>query len=257
MPDPQSKKKLPPHDHPFYKVFRQLAVDLRTLFEIANKEDESAWNVYLALAKKEVETLPTRSGLTKDERLLYVTLVQEVYDHLTLLINTMKASQERYKKLATRDPLTGAYNRHYFNETIARDIERAKRNGERLSFIVLDVNGFKKINDTYGHLHGDGVLCACADILKQSVRKSDFLCRYGGDEFVIITPQRTCAGNKPLFDRIKENIEHWNAQYSLHDYKLSFSIGCAVWREGKDVLQVLHDADIAMYKDKTKKRSKS
>lgn len=146
------------------------------------------------------------------------------------------------------------YNRNYFNETIIRDIELAKRRDERLSFILIDVNDFKRINDTYGHLHGDGVLRACADILRKSVRKSDFLCRYGGDEFVIVTPQPACEANRPLFDRIRQNVEQWNAQFAAYDYRLSFSVGCSVWEQGRDVLRVLQEADREMYRNK-KQRS--
>lgn len=246
-----------PHEHPLYLALKRLATDLRALFEIANAEDESSWNSYIELVKSEIESLKTPDLLKREEMLLYKALIQEVYDHLTLLINTMKSSQERYKKLATRDLLTGVYNRNYFNETIVRDTELAKRRDERLSFIILDINGFKKINDTYGHVHGDGVLRECADILRKSVRKSDFLCRYGGDEFVIVTPQGTCADNKPLFERIRKYTEEWNDQFAALDYRISFSIGCAVWEKGNDVLQVLHEADSEMYRDKKSRNRNS
>jgi diguanylate cyclase (GGDEF)-like protein len=251
-----SEDKLPPVEHPLYQALKRLADDLRTLFELATREDEESWNGYVSLAKKEIEVLQSHAALKKEEMLLYKALIQEVYDHLSMLVNTMKSSQERYKRLATRDLLTGVYNRNYFNETIVRDIERAKRYGERLSCILIDVNDFKRINDTYGHLHGDGVLRACAEILRKSVRKSDFLCRYGGDEFVIVTPQPTCKANIPLLERIQENTRMWNSRYAALDYQLSFSIGCAVWEKGMDILQVLHEADQEMYKDKKKKSSR-
>jgi diguanylate cyclase (GGDEF)-like protein len=247
-----SEENPDPHAHPLYKVLKRLAADLHTLFELASKEDEQSWHNYLALAKKEIEALQSHPDWKKDELLLYKSLIPEVYDHLNLLISAMQSSQERYKKLATSDLLTGVYNRNYFNVTIVRDIERAKRRDERLSFIMIDVNGFKQINDTYGHLHGDGVLRACADIFKKSVRKSDFLCRYGGDEFLIVTPQPTCESNKQLFDRIRQNTDEWNALHSVSDYRLSFSIGCAVWEKGRDILQVLQQADQEMYRNKTK-----
>lgn len=255
MPSKKDPGKILPHEHALYKALKQLATDLRILFELASAEDEASWNSYIVLAKKEIENLKADGDLKRDEMLMYLSLIQEVYDHLTLLISTIKSSQERYKQLATRDLLTGAYNRNYFNETIVRDIERAKRHDEHLSFIMLDVNGFKRINDTYGHLHGDGVLRACADMLRQCVRKSDFLCRYGGDEFVIVTPQQTCKDNKPLFDRIRRATEQWNMQFSMKDYELSFSIGCAVWKRGKDVLEVLHEADSDMYRNKQKRNA--
>jgi diguanylate cyclase (GGDEF)-like protein len=256
MKTKQPPDRLPPHEHPLYRAIKRLADDLRALFELASREDEESWNNYISLAKEEIATLQSRTHLEQEEMLLYKALIQEVYDHLTMLVNTMKSSQERYKRLATRDMLTGVYNRNYFNETIVRDIERAKRYGERLSFILIDVNGFKRINDTYGHLHGDGVLRACAEILKSSIRKADFLCRYGGDEFVIVTPEPTCPSNASLFERIAENTRAWNSQYATLDYQLSFSVGCAAWEQGMDILQVLHEADLEMYRDKKKKNNR-
>ena len=247
---PRSDNEASPQERLLLQTLKQLAVDLRTLFDLAVKEDEASWNAYLELAKKEVEALPARHAKSKEEGLLYQALIQEVYDHLSLLITTLKSSEDRYRKLATRDILTGAYNRNYFNETIIRDIERAKRKDEHLAFIMLDVNDFKQINDTYGHLHGDGVLRACADILRNSIRKSDFLCRYGGDEFIIVTAQPTCKANDPLYERIRKNLEEWNGRYAALDYRLSFSMGCAVWEQGRDVLQVIHEADEEMYRNK-------
>lgn len=243
-----------PHEHPLYKALKQLASDLRILFELASKEDEKSWISRLTVAKKEIEAMQSPPDWMDQEKFhVYKNLIEEVYDRLAMLVAAVKSSQDKYRRLATRDLLTGVYNRNYFNETIVRDIERAKRFDERLSFILLDVNDFKRINDTYGHLHGDGVLRACAEILRKSVRKSDFLCRYGGDEFVIVTPRPTCGGNGPLFDRIQENVDEWNARFSAYSYRLSFSVGCAVWEQGKDVLQVLQEADREMYRNKKSK----
>ncbi len=109
-----------PHAHPLYKALKRLAADLHTLFELASKEDEKSWHNYLALAKKEVEALQSHPDWKKDELLLYKSLIPEVYDHLNLLISAMQSSQERYKRLATSDLLTGVYNRNYFNVTIVR-----------------------------------------------------------------------------------------------------------------------------------------
>lgn len=253
--DPSKADRMHPHDHPLYQALKRLAGDLNTLFNLATKEDMQSWNDLVELAKKEIGDLKAPASVKKDDLELYHALVREVYDHLTLLVDALKSTQERYKQLATRDLLTGLYNRNYFNETIVRDIERAKRYGERLSFILLDVNDFKQINDTYGHLHGDGVLRACADILRRSVRKSDFLCRFGGDEFVIVTPQPSCQDNGQLFERIEANLAAWNTQFSAFDYRLSLSMGCAAWAQGKDIVDVLHEADQEMYRDKKRRKA--
>lgn len=253
--DPSNADRMRPHDHPLYQALKRLAGDLNTLFNLAAKEDMKSWNDLVEMAKQEVGEMEAPASVGKDDLELYRSLMREVYDHLTLLVDALKSTQERYKRMATRDLLTGLYNRNYFNETIVRDIERAKRYGERLSFVLIDVDGFKQINDTYGHLHGDGVLRACADILKRSVRKSDFLCRFGGDEFVIVTPQPACGDNSHLFERIEGSLAAWNTQFSAFDYRLSFSVGCAVWEQGRDIVDVLHEADQEMYKDKKRKKA--
>ena len=120
--------------------------------------------------------------------------------------------------------------------------------------IIIDIDNFKFINGTYGHLHGDIVLRACADLLEKCARNSDFLCRYCGDEFIIVTPMQTCEENNLLFSRIDKSLEDWNASYATFDYNLSMSIGCAVWEEGKDIIDVLHEADKKMYLNKQKKK---
>jgi diguanylate cyclase (GGDEF)-like protein len=251
---PPNADRMQPHDHPLYLALKRLADDLSTLFSLATQEDMQAWNDLIEMAKREIRELQVPPSVKQDDLMVYQSLVQEVYDHLTMFVDAMKSTQERYKRLATRDLLTGLYNRNYFNETIVRDVERAKRYGESLSFILIDVNDFKKINDTYGHLHGDGVLRACAEVLKRSIRRSDFLCRFGGDEFVIVTPQPACGDNRRLFERITENLSEWNAKFSAFDYRLSFSMGCAAWEQGRDIVDVLHEADQEMYKDKKRQK---
>jgi diguanylate cyclase (GGDEF)-like protein len=243
--------------HPLYIALKGLAGDLRKLFHLATHEDADSWNNFISIVRKELDEKEVSGKRHKDEELLYASLIREVYDHLTLLIHTLKKSEERYKKLATRDLLTGLYNRNYFNETIVRDIKKAERKKERLSFILIDIDGFKKINDTFGHLHGDGVLQECAHILKKSVvRKSDFLCRYGGDEFIIITPEQDCAVNDKLLNRIEKHLDEWNNKYSSFDYRLSLSIGCAVWKPGDNFMETLHEADKRMYANKRKTKKK-
>lgn len=179
--------------------------------------------------------------------------VTEICEHLITLVYNLKATQDKLQTMATRDTLTGLYNRNYFNETIAREIERAKRRGESLSIIMIDIDRFKEFNDTYGHMHGDGILRECAEILKKAARKSDILCRYGGDEFLIITPNKDCSSNDALISRINKYVSAWNKDYASGDYELSLSIGCAVWQEGKNLLDSLHEADMMMYEDKKRK----
>jgi two-component system cell cycle response regulator len=166
----------------------------------------------------------------------------------------LRSSHDHYRALATRDSLTGLYNRHYFNEIISKEIERAKRYGQKLSIIMLDIDNFKHMNDTYGHQHGDGVLRECASILNRAIRSSDILCRFGGDEFMIVTPETDCTANNALVSRINGHVSEWNEQMSSPGYELSLSMGCAVWEYGKDLMAVMREADSLMYENKRSKR---
>ncbi|MBI5640822.1 MAG: GGDEF domain-containing protein [Nitrospirae bacterium] len=243
-------------DKHLHDALKQLSTDLRVLIDLSMHESEESWEKMIEIVKKEIvdEMLQHRSRKAGTGDMIYQTLISEIYDHLGMLVKNLKTSQERLRKLATRDLLTGVYNRNFFNETIVRDIQKAVRRHEKLSMIIIDIDNFKYINDTYGHLHGDGVLRECAGILKNCVRKSDFLCRFGGDEFIIVTPMNTCSGNEHLFGRINESLQTWNETFATFDYRLSVSIGCAVWEEGKDIIEVLREADKKMYLHKQKKK---
>ncbi len=180
--------------------------------------------------------------------------VSEIYEHLITLIHSLRTKQEELKALAITDRLTGLYNRNYFDIIISHNMEKLKRYGGKLALVMVDVDKFKYINDTYGHLHGDGILKECAMILRKSVRTSDILVRFGGDEFLIIMPQADCEEGDSLVARVRRNIEEWNAQYSSADYKLSFSIGCATVGRDSDLREAIKQADREMYRDKQRWR---
>ena len=179
--------------------------------------------------------------------------VTEIYEHLITLVHSLRTKNEEIKTLAVTDRLTGLKNRHYFDLIIQHKIGEINRYGGEFLVLIADVDGFKKINDTYGHLHGDGVLRECASILAKSIRISDILIRFGGDEFLIITPAEDCQTAKALTDRIRKNLDLWNAEYAALDYRLSLSIGCALFEKGNNIAKVIEDADAEMYRNKNKR----
>jgi diguanylate cyclase (GGDEF)-like protein len=187
--------------------------------------------------------------------IVYKDSTSEVFEHLITVMHNMRTKQVELKALTTRDTLTGLYNRNYFNIIIEREIERINRHGGHLAVIMLDVDNFKHINDTYGHLHGDGVLRECASILNRVLRSSDYLVRLGGDEFIIIMPQADCIEKEPLIGRIMKTISGWNSEYASADYKLSLSIGCATFERGNDIETVMQEADDDMYENKKYKKT--
>lgn len=178
--------------------------------------------------------------------------VTEVYEHIVTLVHNLKSTQDKLKTMAIRDALTGVHNRNYFNEIISNEIERTRRYGQKFSIVIMDVNNFKQINDTHGHLIGDWILKECASILNRSVRATDILVRFGGDEFLVVTPETDVMECDALISRVNENMAEWNERHSNLDYTLSVSIGCAMFKEGRDLLEVINEADSRMYRSKSK-----
>ncbi len=153
---------------------------------------------------------------------------------------------QKVKDLAMIDSLTGIYNRHYFNEVLKREQKRVKRYAYSICILMMDIDGLKKINDQFGHLIGDEVICDLAGMLKSSIRESDVLARYGGDEFIILMPRADTKDGKHLADRISEKIDEWNQNLSDSDPRLGLSIG--VYASGSEDLHViLREADRELY----------
>jgi len=178
--------------------------------------------------------------------------VTETYEHVVTLVHSLRLTQDKLKTMAIRDPLTGVYNRNFFNEIIANEINRQKRYGDRFSIVIIDVDNFKQINDDYGHLLGDWILRECALVLGRSIRSSDLLVRFGGDEFLVVTLETDSGECTALTSRINEHLSCWNREHANPDYGLAVSTGCAVFEPGKDLMEVIKEADSRMYKNKTR-----
>jgi len=136
--------------------------------------------------------------------------------------------KKQYEKMAITDPLTHIYNRRYFNEVIEREINRAKREQTILCFVILDVDYFKKYNDTYGHIAGDKALISVAHTLRDSLhRGSDYAFRLGGEEFGVIFNVKNENQAFLLSDKIRNNIESLNIAHSSSDVSdhLTASLG--------------------------------
>ena len=154
---------------------------------------------------------------------------------------------------AIRDSLTGAFNRRFFDEVLDREVERAHRYAQPLSVIVLDLNGFKAYNDTYGHPAGDEVLREVAHSLTGSVRSADVVARYGGDEFGLILPQADTQAAQRVTQRICTAIHL--AQTAVHG--ITLSAGMATLREGMTARDLVAEADRAMYLQRAEQRSQA
>ena len=150
------------------------------------------------------------------------------------------------------DPLTEIYNRRSLDEIAGRLISHARRRQSPLTFLMVDADNFKQVNTRFGHLTGDYVLAEVAGILKGSVRGSDAVIRYGGDEFLILLADTTATGAQNVIDRIKDELNNWNSAGNLEHFRMSLSIGLAEWHEGDTLDEMLDGADRRMYEHKSR-----
>jgi diguanylate cyclase (GGDEF)-like protein len=155
--------------------------------------------------------------------------------------------QELTQQQSFTDPLTEIYNRHSLEEMTNRFISQAQRSHKPLTLMMIDVDKFKDVNTKFGHLTGDVVLANTAALLKQSVRGSDAVFRYGGDEFLIILADTSSVDSVHVVQRIRVGLAEWNRAEHLKGFELSLSIGVAQWSEGKTLDGLLDSADNQMY----------
>ena len=159
------------------------------------------------------------------------------------------------KQLAITDGLTGLFNRRYFEDLLSRELQRAERHGREFSLALMDVNDFKKFNDTYGHPAGDHALSALGEAIRKAVRSTDIAARYGGDEIVIILPETKLAKAYTLFvKRIKQELEEDFTRIYGSGQVLTVTIGIASYpRDGRNARDLVLSADRALLAAKKQK----
>ena len=164
---------------------------------------------------------------------------------------------QRAEQLTITDDLTKLFNSRYLNLYIGREIKRCKRHGIPISVIFLDLDGFKGVNDQYGHLAGSRTLSEVGTILSQAVRESDILARYGGDEFVVVLPETPAAGALVIAERIRKAIEaHRFLQAQGLSARISASFGIASYPDHALTPEgLIQKADQAMYRVKERDKN--
>lgn len=155
------------------------------------------------------------------------------------------------------DPLTRLFNRSHLEKRFSEEIERAKRHGNTFSIIMLDIDHFKTINDTRGHLCGDYTLRQLAGILQHAVRSLDVVGRYGGEEFCCILPETDLEQAAVLGERLREQVENSPFSYMNERYSVTISLGLSEYGPGGTSLETLIDsADQALYQAKRSGRNR-
>lgn len=161
---------------------------------------------------------------------------------------------KRTKLMAETDGLTGLINHRTFQQVLSREIARSNRNKTQFSLLMIDIDDFKKINDTYGHLIGDAVLSDMTKRLQASVRQQDIAARYGGEEFAVILPETDIHGANILAERVRCAIEADPFFFSENEIPYTISIGLSVYDGNlpREKHLLLEDADCALYISKNK-----
>jgi diguanylate cyclase (GGDEF)-like protein len=208
------------------------------------EKDNSGWKIlHLHIsepwkAQEDGEAYPLMQ-LEEKNRLLYEAIAEKTRE--------LRAALTAMEAMATTDELTSAYNRRKFREIADHEISRANRYRNTLSLIILDLDNFKEINDTYGHLTGDHVLQQIVQIIRPALREVDALARWGGDEFIILLPEQSLEKTVVVAERIKTIVGD-------HDFGISFpirmSMGVAQYRFDEGFESWLKRADELLYQAK-------
>ena len=164
--------------------------------------------------------------------------------------NELETQLKKARREALHDALTGLPNRLALDERFDEEFARHKRYGNQLSCAVMDIDHFKSVNDNWGHKAGDRVLQAVAEVCKENMRESDFIARFGGEEFVVLMPETPLQEAEQAMNKLREKIQKAHFHYSEETVPVTISIGIAVCHSGDNTATVFKRADDALYKAK-------
>lgn len=194
--------------------------------------------------------LTQQAGSTQTKQQLAVT----VTEHIALALANLKL-RELLRHQSIRDPLTSLFNRRYMEESLAREIHRCDRAAKPLGIIMLDVDHFKRFNDTFGHDAGDAVLRELGMFLQSHIRSSDIACRYGGEELMLILPETSLDIIQNRAEQIRQGVKHLQVQHHQQLGAITLSLGVACFPEhGSTGEAVIRSADAALYRAKKEGR---
>ena len=183
-----------------------------------------------------------------------VGIVEHIADVTSRVLaeKALQESEQCYKELSIVDELTGLFNKRYFNQHLGLEVERARRYGQTLSLLIMDIDNFKHFNDTYGHPAGDRVLAVMGAMLRDSLRLNDLACRFGGEEFVVILPETDGESALRLADRLRERFATLGFQPRDDGLvvRKTMSVGVAQFETDESPEALLERADQNLYQAK-------
>jgi len=165
--------------------------------------------------------------------------------------------RQKLKIQSIQDPLTGLYNRRYLDDALDREVKLAIRHQRKIGLVMMDIDHFKHFNDTYGHDAGDEALRSLSKFLKSHVRSSDIVCRYGGEEFILVLPESSIEGSFNRAEELRRGISELRVEYQQEILSISVSAGVATFpQNGERADLVIQAADAALYRAKREGRNR-
>jgi diguanylate cyclase (GGDEF)-like protein len=229
---------------------------MHLLFHLRTTETEAAGLLRNILSHREKMT--EKLGRDPGIRVAGVDYLTHVEPRLSNPVVVDEEDWERTLRSSRSDPLTGLNNREVFHETLVGEIRRSARFGTDLALLLLDLDGFKEINDRHGHLFGDLVLERVGSLLRRSTRQTDVACRYGGEEFSIVLPQTNRLGAFEVGERIRVLLEARFVAEEIEGIRvaLTLSAGIAAYPDdGSSATELVSRADAALYDAKASGRN--
>jgi diguanylate cyclase (GGDEF)-like protein len=195
----------------------------------------------------------SKENLSESQRRLAYTVVEQA----GMALSNLKL-REALREQSTRDPLTGLYNRRYMEEALKQQLSRATRQLHPVGIIMIDIDHFKRFNDTYGHAAGDALLRELGQFLQSHIRSEDIACRYGGEEFTLIIPDASPEAAKQRAEYLCQEARQLRLQGVGQSHEaITLSAGVAVYpQHGRTIDIVLRNADAALYRAKQEGRDR-
>lgn len=181
----------------------------------------------------------------------YLSQKHAVIHTLEHVIVRQKIEAELNRELALVDPVTEVYNRRYLRAVFSREISRVKRYNSALALMMVDIMGFRRVNESLGQAGGDVVLRQVAHLIQTRIRNADTIVRFGDDDFLLVLPDTTEEGVQTLTGRLKQAVVEWSRNSGMADFGLRFAIGSAQYSADRRMDEILQLAEQRMLRDKS------
>jgi diguanylate cyclase (GGDEF)-like protein/PAS domain S-box-containing protein len=241
------------------KAYRTMSV-FRTEARVINPDGSVRWSSFISNPQSAEGGSSYWDGIELDitEGKRAEETLQQANVQLSAHLEEIQILQAKLNEQILRDPLTDLYNRRYLDEALRHEVSRAEREEKPFSLIVIDIDHFKRINDTYGHPVGDLFLVQIGNMLKQHIRGMDTACRFGGEEFLLMLPGADTADAFHRAEEIRLKCADINIHHEGHDLSVTISLGIAAYpTHGSAADKLLIKADKAMYRSKRNGRNRT